>query len=67
MCLLRLLLLESRMEVSDALLFAELVEMGTRKSCIPTEPKLSEPGPVAVNQRRDKIQDAVGSVCVSGS
>jgi hypothetical protein len=47
-------------EVSDPLLFAELVDVWVREGCIPPEPKLLIPGPVAVNQSRDKIQDAFG-------
>jgi hypothetical protein len=46
--------------VSDPLLFAKLVQVRTGKGRIPPEPKLSEPRPVAVNQRRDKVQDAIG-------
>ena len=47
-------------EVGDALLFAEFVQIGTGKGCIPPEPELLEPRPVAVDQRRDKLQDAIG-------
>jgi hypothetical protein len=47
-------------EVSDPLLFAKLAEVRTGKGRIPPEPKLSEPRPVAVNRRRDKVQDAIG-------
>jgi hypothetical protein len=54
-------------EVGDALLFTKLAEIGTGKGCIPTEPKLPEPGPVALNKRRDKLQDAIGRIRVSGS
>jgi hypothetical protein len=41
-------------EAGDAQVFAELVEPRTGKCRIPPEPKLLKPGPVAVNQRRDK-------------
>jgi hypothetical protein len=47
-------------EVSDPLLFAKLVQVWTGKGRIPPEPKLLEPRPVALNKRRDKIQDAIG-------
>ena len=47
-------------EVSDPLLFAEFVQVWTGKGRIPSEPKLLEPRPVAVNQRRDKVQNAIG-------
>jgi hypothetical protein len=47
-------------EAGDATVFAKLVEAGTGKCRIPPEPKLLEPRQVAVNQRRDKIQDAIG-------
>jgi hypothetical protein len=47
-------------EVSDALRFAELVEVWTAKCSIAPQPELLEPRPVAVNQRRDKVQDAIG-------
>ena len=47
-------------EVSDPLLFAKLVQVWDGKRNIPSEPKLSEPRPVAVNQRTDKVQDAIG-------
>lgn len=47
-------------EVGDALRFAERVEVWTGKCCIAPEPKLLEPAPVSLNQRRDKIQDAIG-------
>jgi hypothetical protein len=47
-------------EVSDPLLFAKLVQIWTGKCRIPPEPKLIEPRPVAVNQRRDETQDAIG-------
>jgi hypothetical protein len=42
-------------EVSDPLLFAKLEQAWTGKGRIPPQPKLFEPGPVALNQRRDKI------------
>ena len=54
-------------EVGDPLLFAELVEVRTRKSCISTEPKLFEPGPVAVNQRRDQVENPISRMGISGS
>jgi len=47
-------------EVGDPLLFAKLVQVWTGKGRIPPEPKLLEPSPVALNKRRDKIQDAIG-------
>jgi hypothetical protein len=47
-------------EVSDPLLFAKLLEVRACKGCIPTEPKPLEQRPVAVNQGRDKVQDAIG-------
>jgi len=47
-------------EVSDAMVFAKLIEVGTGKCRVPPEPKLLEPRPLAVNQRRDKLQDAFG-------
>jgi hypothetical protein len=47
-------------EVSDPLRFAELIEVWTGKCSIPPEPKLLEPSPVALNKRRDKIQDTFG-------
>jgi hypothetical protein len=47
-------------EVSDPLLFAKLIEVWTGKSRIPTDPKALEPRPVALNQRGDEIQDAIG-------
>jgi hypothetical protein len=43
-------------EVGDPVPFAVLEEVRTCKGCIPSEPKLSEPGPVALNKRRDKVQ-----------
>ena len=42
-------------EVSDSLLFAKLVQVWAGKCSIPPEPKLLEPGSVALNQRRDKV------------
>ncbi len=47
-------------EVSDPLLFAKLVQVWTGKGRIPPEPKLLEPRPIEVNQRRDKVHDAIG-------
>ena len=54
-------------EVGDSTVFTKFVEVRTGKCRIAREPKLFEPGPVALNQRRDKIQDAIGGVCISGS
>jgi hypothetical protein len=47
-------------EISDPLLFAKLVEVRAGKRSVPPEPKLLEPGSVALNQRRDQVQDAFG-------
>ena len=33
-------------EINDTLLFAELIEIGTGKSCIPAKPKVSGPGAI---------------------
>ncbi|HYA42283.1 MAG TPA: hypothetical protein VEF34_13335 [Syntrophobacteraceae bacterium] len=46
-------------EISDSLLFAKLVEVWAGKRSITPEPKLLEPGSVALNQWRDKVQDAI--------
>jgi len=54
-------------EVSDPLLFAKLVQVWTGKGCIPSEPKLLKPRPVAVNQRRDKVENPISRMGVSGS
>jgi hypothetical protein len=45
-------------EVSDPLPFAKLIEVRTGKGRIPPEPKAFEPRPVALNQRRDKVDHA---------
>ena len=47
-------------EISDSLLFAKLVEVWTGKGRIPSQPKVLEPRPVALNKRGDKIQDPIG-------
>jgi len=47
-------------EVSDPVLFAVLIEVRTGKCRIAPEPKLLKPRPVAVNQRRDKVENAIG-------
>jgi len=47
-------------EVGDPLLFAKRLQVRTGKCRIAMEPELLEPRPVAVNQRRDKVQDAIG-------
>jgi hypothetical protein len=47
-------------EVGDSTVFTKFVEVRTGKCRIAPEPKLLEPRPVAVNQRRDKVQDAIG-------
>jgi len=47
-------------KVGDALPFAELVEIWTGKCRIPPEPKLLKPGSVAIDQRRNEIDDAIG-------
>ena len=46
--------------VGNAAVFAKLIKSGTGKCRIPPKPQLFEPRPVAVNQRRDKTQDAIG-------
>ncbi len=47
-------------EVSNPVLFAVLVEVRTGKCRIAPEPRLLEPRPVAVNPRRDKVENAIG-------
>jgi hypothetical protein len=47
-------------EVSDATVFAKLIEVGTGKGCIPPEPEFLEPGPVTIDKGRDNIQDPIG-------
>jgi hypothetical protein len=47
-------------EISDPLLFAKPIHVWTGKGRIPPQPKLLEPRAVALNKRRDEIQDAIG-------
>jgi hypothetical protein len=47
-------------EVSDATVFAKLIEVGTGKCRIPRAPEFLEPGSVTIDKSRDKIQDAIG-------
>jgi hypothetical protein len=53
-------------EVSDATVFAKLIEAGTGKYRIPPEPEFLEPRSVTIDKRRDSIQDAIGCMRVSG-
>jgi len=47
-------------EAGDSTVFAKFVEVRTGKCRIAPEPELFEPGSVTIDQRRNKIDDAIG-------